>query len=299
MALFSGCAVKRSSKLPKFLAFPAMLLASGFWSPLQADDSRFYTAEHAHYMLSVERLDTAGHPTGLDAPPVLGRARRTLDSATGRILQAFNLRELSGVRVNFVSPKTFYALTGAPTWTQAIFTKGEIKVPLRPEETLSPEFGHLLQHEYTHAVINRLSGSRCPAWLDEGLALILEHQPQPDFEQALSEAVDIGRVPRLRELRNGFTTFSTDRARAAYGVSLFSADLLLKRSSWPAMLQYLKLLGSGREDSSAFASAFGITPEVFETEVLTALQGWASDSDYFFSPDEDTDFSLASADFGS
>ena len=84
--------------------------------------------------------------------------------------------------------KTFQKITGAHSWVKALFD-GKIRVPGKGLKKASiAELRRIFRHEYTHALIHRLAGRKCPVWLHEGLAQIAEGQSLQSSRKVLKKA---------------------------------------------------------------------------------------------------------------
>ena len=105
-----------------------------------------------------------------------------------------------------------------------------------------------LRHEYVHAVVDYLSNSNAPIWLDEGLALYLSGEfknyrkpnkiPQSFFNQ--------------RSLRH----LSTNETREFYEYSAYFVESLIRSHGMKTIRSFLFNLRS-KSAETAFRKAFG------------------------------------------
>jgi hypothetical protein len=80
----------------------------------------------------------------------------------------------------------FYELTGAPSWTNAMFFRGEIIIPLDSSKPIDMEnLRRSVKHEYSHAVLSAMSAGAIPGWIDEGLAQWIEGDENPVLKATL------------------------------------------------------------------------------------------------------------------
>ena len=63
---------------------------------------------------------------------------------------------------------------------------GRIRVPLRTALDEPDELDRVLSHEFVHAVVAMLGGRTVPAWVNEGLATVLEPAGVADAEATLA-----------------------------------------------------------------------------------------------------------------
>ncbi len=202
-----------------------------------------------------------------------------LDETYEEISRIFGRKPESNVVLRFLSPAEFRDETGAPSWTSAMFYRGEITIPLAPKAGINlAELRRAIRHEYTHAVVAELSNYRCPAWLDEGLAQLIEGEPNPLLGPSLRKWIGANDAMPLDWLQNGFTALESGIVPAAYGQSLFATRSLINRLGFSAVISYLDALKKEVPEKEAFLSAFGSTEGDYEKELTSQMQLWARSS---------------------
>ncbi len=176
--------------------------------------------------------------------------------------------------VRLMEEETFYLSTGAPSWTNAMFFKGQIVIPVPKQGRLDQEnLVRSIRHEYTHAVVHALTNGECQGWLDEGLAQWAEGEINPLLTQSLSEwLVDNQPVP-LKLLQGGFTKLPTPMVPPAYAQSLLSTKYLLERHGVASFSKFFSLLRAGLAKDVAFKKAFGRSEIQFERDLAVVLPG--------------------------
>lgn len=179
--------------------------------------------------------------------------------------------------VRLLDEDSFFGSTGAPSWTNALFYRGEILIPLGQGAPLDlPDLLKAVRHEYVHAILHSLSGGRCPGWLDEGLAQWSEGQENSALQPALHRWLSNKRPLPLQLLQGGFTKLETAMVPAAYAQSLFTTHYLLRTHGFSAIREYLNLLKAGREFDDAFNRVFGVANPQFEKNLAQVLTDWHS-----------------------
>ncbi len=181
--------------------------------------------------------------------------------------------------VRLLDETTFHRLTGAPRWTNALFYRGQIMIPLSNSEP--PDFENIsraARHEYAHAVIHALSNGRAPGWLDEGLAQWIEGEENPALKPALQDWLSDNPPVPLRLLQGGFTRLRSEMVPAAYAQSLFSATVLINTYGFPQIKRYFDSLRKGESKERSFESAFGFTLKTFEDRLGRTLHNWNNGS---------------------
>ncbi len=177
--------------------------------------------------------------------------------------------------VRLLDEPSFYELTGAPAWTNAMFFRGEIIIPLSTHEPVDLENLHRsVKHEYSHAVFSALSGGMIPGWLDEGLAQWIEGEENPALRNSLRSYLTKSAPVPLALLQGGFTKLTPRMVPAAYAQSLLAVQALLKAYGIDRISDYLTLLRNQVSKAAAFETAFGITEQDFEERLHQTLRSW-------------------------
>lgn len=209
--------------------------------------------------------------------PGFGDAKNQLIMYVRRISHevegTFGLRSPSQLTVKFLPEADFFARTGAPRWTTGVLMNPSlIVVPESIHSLGTKELRSTLRHEYLHATVAHLSNSRCPAWLDEGLAQIAEGASvSANDRQQLREVSGLHGCPPLNQLESGFTRMRRSFVPLAYGYSLFATEQLLATAESGALARYLQELSRGIPSREAFLRGFGMDFQDFEKIVNTAL----------------------------
>lgn len=245
-------------------------------APAYSDQESFETLDTARFILYVQRDRSPLEHTNLSTEQLTTHVLEVLDDTYEELKQKFQTAPTRKVVLRFISPRDFRRSTGAPEWTSAMFYRGEITIPFSEKKMLNMEELTLsLRHEYVHAVIAELSGSRAPAWLDEGVAQIIEGPANPIFGSALRRHISRKDALPLRSLHQGFTKLEKELVPVAYAQSLFVAKYLEKRFGWEALMNYFAYLKSRLSYPLAFELAFGKSIEDFEVELNRELRVWA------------------------
>jgi len=102
----------------------------------------------------------------------------------------------------------------------------------------------------THAVVHSKSHGRCPRWLHEGLAQIVEERRLTPADRQLIDATLAERDP----VRWNEGLFS-------YPMALSLTRYLESRKGLDGLVRTLELLGEGEELEAALASVYGLSYE--------------------------------------
>jgi hypothetical protein len=187
-------------------------------------------------------------------------------------LKLFGTSRKVTTTLKLMNSDDFYRTTKTPRWTNAMYYRGQVIIPI-DEETMvdSENLVRSVRHEYLHAVIHAVSGGRCPGWLDEGLAQWAEGDENPALKPALRKWLAGNDPVPLALLQGGFTKLDTAMVPAAYSQSLYAAKRLIATFGFDRIRRYLEILGEDAGKAEAFIRGFGMTEEWFENELGRGL----------------------------
>jgi len=210
---------------------------------------------------------------------------KTLNDTHKEFTQLFAEIPAFSTSVRLMEETTFFELTGAPAWTNAMFFRGQIIIPLSSKKEIDLDnLIRSVKHEYTHAIMSSLSGGRLPGWLDEGIAQWFEGSESPGLRDALREWLKDHEPVSLSILQGGFTKLNTEMVPAAYAQSLLATKALAEKFGFPAIGRFLILLREGVDKQSAFLTAFDMTQEAYERELGKALTTWGTSEESVGTP---------------
>jgi tetratricopeptide (TPR) repeat protein len=175
-----------------------------------------------------------------------------LEEIRDRVGSELGHRIQGNTSVILYSDQQFRDITHLASWAGAAFD-GKIRVPVANYQNDRALLNKVLTHEFTHAAIYDMVGGRCPAWLNEGLAMLLEGQT-PEKQVYLP----------LRGLQQAFTSLDEDHALEAYRASLSAAGYLTKQYDWAFVRLLFTKMQQGSDFGTAFNAAYGFSVEDFE-----------------------------------
>ncbi|HEX6802912.1 MAG TPA: tetratricopeptide repeat protein [Terriglobales bacterium] len=156
----------------------------------------------------------------------------------------------SSIQVILYTDQAFFDVTRAPAWTGAM-NDGKLRIPLRGVDSVTPELARVLRHELTHSFVNQLSLGRCPAWLNEGMAQLMEPRSLGPRAARIADLFrDDHEIP-LNMLEPGFASFSAPQAEVAYDEALAAVEFITSRYGMSDLLQIMQRLGEGESTESA------------------------------------------------
>jgi tetratricopeptide (TPR) repeat protein len=187
--------------------------------------------------------------------------KQTSDSFRGQILDVLEsdyddlARDLGNpphdnILVTLYTEQAFFDVTHAPSWSGAI-NDGKLRIPINGLNSVTPELARVLKHELAHSFINQLSGGRCPPWLHEGIAQLLEPRSVgKDGHQLALLFKSQNNIP-LNALEGSFLHFSGVQAYVAYAESLAAVSYISESYGMSDIQSILQRLREGSSTEAA------------------------------------------------
>jgi len=227
-----------------------------------AAESRFSEHESSHFVLHYEGAQSSD--------TFRSQLIAVLESQYQSLRQQFGMEPKSSVQVILYTNQGFFDVTRAPSWTGAL-NDGKLRIPVDGLNSVTPELARVLRHELTHSFVNQLSMGRCPQWLNEGVAQLMEPQTLGSRTLKLAESFKLEREIPLNELEAGFTSFNTVEAVLAYDESLAVAEYLRNTYGMSDVLRLLQRIGQGESAEAALRATIHSDYRQLEDEVRVYL----------------------------
>jgi hypothetical protein len=137
---------------------------------------------------------------------------------------------------------------------------------------VTPELSRILRHELSHTFINQLCRGKCPQWLHEGVAQLVEPRSAAPYGQTLAKLfADQHEVP-MNLLEGSFLNLGSREAAVAYIQSLAVAEYIRDTYGMDDIFRILRRIGEGASTESALRSTVHSGYQQLETEVGQYLQ---------------------------
>ena len=220
------------------------------WRKEHALTSRFLEARTAHF--------TALFGGPADEP----RARQVverLEAAYSRVGGALGVYPSQTITVVLYTREQFREITRMAEWSAAAYD-GRIRLPLDGALDQPEELDRVLSHEFVHAVVATLGGRAVPAWVNEGLATVLEPD---DGQEAEAAPAGTSLRPELSQLHVSFVGLSAADAEVAYASSARAVRRLIEQRGVAALVALLEDLARGTPFASAFQERIAMRYEDF------------------------------------
>jgi hypothetical protein len=130
-------------------------------------------------------------------------------------------------------------------------------VAINGESVLNAGRSTIFRHELTHVLVHRLAGDAVPAWLDEGLATVVEARDPFGIDRAtaLSILANDPAVLAIFSDDRSWLQHNTEYGGHAYGVAAEAVRVLEDRIGRPAVVALLERMGAGAIPTAAIEDA--------------------------------------------
>ncbi len=176
-----------------------------------------------------------------------------LETVYNKVGRTFSYFPVEPFTVILHPDRQFQDATLSPRWAGGLFD-GKIHLPMQGIMRDRQAADRILSHEYTHALVDRISGGHAPAWLSEGLALHLEGRADTWGREVLARHT--AEVAPLNSLHSDFLELSPRRATVAYAQSYQATKALIRRYGMDRVRKLLEALSVTPDFSSAFEAVF-------------------------------------------
>jgi tetratricopeptide (TPR) repeat protein len=219
------------------------------WRKEQDLQSRFREVRSEHF--------TALFEAASDEPLARDVVTR-LESAYRRIGDALGVHPARPITVLLYTRAQFNDITSLAGWSVAAYD-GRIRVPLSGAAAQPEELDRLLSHEFVHAVVARVGGRAVPAWINEGLATVLE--PGGLEPSSASPVATTGTT--LSKLPTNFVNLPARDAQAAYATAAQAVRQLIDQRGLATVVALLEDLKRGTPFPDSFQLRVGMRYEDF------------------------------------
>jgi len=194
-----------------------------------------------------------------------------LEEAYAKVGSDLNFYPDGKVEALLYSRENFRDITRSPSWAGAIFD-GRIKIPAGGVYEKTAELEKAVFHEYTHALVRKLSKGRAPTWLNEGLAQYEEGRDTDGYRDYLKNVASTGRL-RLKYLEGSFMRLDSRSAALAYLISLSATRYMIREFGIFSVKRLLEKLGEGLTLDAAMRESVYMGYEDFEKSWVESLNG--------------------------
>jgi Tfp pilus assembly protein PilF len=205
-------------------------------------EDRSNQKESRHFSLRYEGAQT---PLALERDLL-----STMEAQFEELSRTLQYTPPENIVVILYTDKEFFDITKAPSWASGL-NDGKLRIPMQGVNTMTPALQHVLKHELTHSFIRFMARDRCPSWLNEGLAQMMEPRTSSPYSALLARIFEQHKQIPLGMLEGPFTRLSPMQADFAYAESLATVQYLRQRHGMQDVLRILQQIGSGETPEAA------------------------------------------------
>jgi hypothetical protein len=207
-----------------------------------AVETDFSQGESNHFALHYEGRQT---PEALRA-----QILAALESDYDDLVRDLGTPPRDNIVVTLYTEQAFFDVTNAPAWSGGM-NDGKLRIPISGLSSVTPELARVLKHELAHSFIAQLSGSRCPPWLHEGIAQLLEPRSLGGTGHQLSLLFKQQQNIPLNALEGSFLGFSGAQANLAYAESLAAVSYINDSYGLSDIQRILQRISQGNSTEAA------------------------------------------------
>ena len=178
----------------------------------------------------------------------------TLERHFDDLVSTMGLLPRDPIIVVLYTNQTYFDVTLAPAWTAAL-NDGKLRIPVEGLTGVTPELSRVLKHELAHSFIRQATNGRCPVWLNEGFAQLVEPQSAARYKMQLAKLFDDGKQAPLQALEGSFIGYDSSRAAVAYVESLAYVEYIRDTYGMNRISDIMRDLSEGQSTEEALKSA--------------------------------------------
>lgn len=228
----------------------------------QNAETDFAQRESSHFVLHYEGRQTS--------EAFRGQILAALESDYDDLSVELGTPPRDNILVTLYTEQAFFDVTRAPSWTGAL-NDGKLRIPVNGLGSLTPELARVLKHELAHTFIRQMSAGRCPPWLHEGIAQLLEPKSLGREGSQLAQLYKEQRNIPLNVLEASFMRFSGASAYVAYAESLAAVSYINHSYGMSDIQRILQRLSEGSSTEAALRATIHSDYGQLESEVAKYL----------------------------
>lgn len=226
-------------------------------------EAEFRQDDSAHFALRYE---------GAQVSPELRRQiLDTLERQYSQLVNDLGFSPRETISVSLYTEQQFFDVTRAAAWVGAV-NDGKLRLPIHGVDVVDTTLARVMKHELAHSFINQMSRGRCPTWLNEGIAQLLEPRSAAPEGRRLAALYTAQRNIPLNQLEGSFLRFSTEEAVVAYAQSLAAVEFIRDTYGVSELARVLKRIGDGQSTESALRSSIQSGYAQLEQELTQHLR---------------------------
>jgi len=226
-------------------------------------EADYSAAESSHFTLRFE-----GHAAQNNLPRAI---LEELDSDYDSLVGQLGVAPRASIAVILYTEEAFFDVTQAPSWSGAI-NDGKLRIPISGVTQMTGQLARVLRHELTHSFITQMARGRCPYWLNEGVAQLMEPRSVAGAGPLLAKLFASQREIPLNALEGSFMGLDGNSAAIAYAESLTAVEYINDTYGMSDVRRLLERIGEGSSTEAALRSTLNVGYGQFEEDIATYLK---------------------------
>jgi tetratricopeptide (TPR) repeat protein len=178
----------------------------------------------------------------------------TLERHFDELVSSMGLLPRDPIVVVLYTNQTYFDVTQAPAWTAAL-NDGKLRIPVEGLTSVTPELSRVLKHELAHSFIRQATNGKCPVWLNEGFAQLVEPQSASRYHTQLALLFKAGNQAHLQDMEGSFIGYNSSEAAIAYIESLAYVEYIRDAYGVNRISDMMRYLSEGQNPEEALKSA--------------------------------------------
>ena len=228
----------------------------------QTAEADFASNESSHFVVHYE-----GHQI---SDVLRGQILAALESDYEDLSRDLGTPPRDNILVTLYTETGFFDVTQAPNWVGALYD-GKLRIPINGLTSVTSELARVLKHELVHAFVAKISGGRCPPWLNEGIAQYLEPRTLNGQGHQLALLFKSQQQIPLNVLEGSFMRFSGSTASLAYAESLAAVSYIVDSYGTSDVQRILERLSEGNSTEAALRATIHSDYGQLETDLARYL----------------------------
>jgi hypothetical protein len=198
-------------------------------------EANYSERESNHFTLRYE---------GATKDQLRGQIISALENDYNDLTNELGITPSQNIPVILYTEEAYFDVTRAPSWTGAL-NDGKLRIPVQGIDGVNGDMARVLRHELTHSFVAQAAGGRCPTWLNEGIAQLMEPRDSSSHGQQLARLYSQHIQIPFQALEGPFMRFQTNKAVVAYAESLAAAEYIRDTYGMSELRRILERLGQG------------------------------------------------------
>lgn len=223
-------------------------------------EADFTSSESSHFTLRFE-----GHTEQNRLPQAI---LQELESDYDQLVAQLGIAPRGNIAVILYTERDFFDITQAPSWSGALYD-GKLRIPTNGLTSMNGQLARVLHHELTHAFITQIARGRCPLWLNEGIAQLMEPRHTTSSGPLLANLFRTQREIPLNSMEGTLLGMDTNTAAVAYAESLLAVEYINDTYGMSDVRRLLERIGEGSATEAALRSTFNVGYGQFQEDLST------------------------------